>query len=104
MSQTLQTQSGKQLWVLVSSLKENTKQEDLDRITPPVSNLVDEWHSQGKFVWAGPLDNNKSGMAVFEATKEEAHQMLKQNKKITSDVLDSYLYQWEALPFLSVLN
>lgn len=34
MSQTLQTQSNKKLWVLVSSLKENTTQEDLDRITP----------------------------------------------------------------------
>ncbi|HEY4680824.1 MAG TPA: hypothetical protein VIH04_06125 [Nitrosarchaeum sp.] len=42
MTQTLQTQSNKKLWVLVNSLKENTKQEDLDRITLQVSNLVDE--------------------------------------------------------------
>src|SRR3989304_1642746 len=104
MSQTLQTQSGKQLWVLVSSLKENTKQEDLDRITPPVSNLVDEWHSQGKFVWSGPLDNNKSGMAVFEATQEEAQHILDQNKQTSGSFHSNYRRQDDRAAFLSGLN
>lgn len=102
MSQTLQNSENK-VWVLVSSLKENANDADLERIAPKVSGLVDQWHSQGKFVWSGPL-NEKSGMAVFEATEGEAHTFFEQNKEVSSDVLDSYLYQWEALPFLSILN
>ena len=104
MSQTQQTQSDKRLWVLVSSLKENTVQEDLDRITPQVSNLVDYWHSRGKFVWSGPLDNNKTGLAIFEASEAEAVQLLEDHKHASLDVLESYLYQWDAMPFLSLLN
>lgn len=103
MSQTTKN-SEKKVWVLVSSLKENAKQEELDQIVPKVSSLVDQWHSEGKFVWSGPLDNNKTGMAVFEATSDEAEKMDQENKAITSNVLDSYLYEWEALPFLSILD
>lgn len=103
MSQTTQN-SEKKVWILVSSLKENAKQEDLNDITSKVSSLVDKWHSEGKFVWSGPLDNNKTGMAVFQANGDEAKKMSEENKAITSKVLDSYLYQWDALPFLSILN
>jgi len=99
---TTQIVQERKLWVLVSSLKENAGDVDLERIAPSLSNLVDQWHSQGKFVWSGPL-NEKSGMAVFEATEQEAHEFFEQNKKICSDALDSYLYQWGALPFLSLL-
>ena len=30
-------------WVLVTNVKENANQPDLERITPQVSKLVDEW-------------------------------------------------------------
>lgn len=103
MSQTLETEN-KKLWVLVSSLKESTTDDDLHRITPSVSALVDQWHARGKFVLSGPLDNNKSGLAIFEATENEAKQLLEEQKQASSDALDSYLYQWNALPFLSLLN
>lgn len=98
-----QTVQEKKLWVLVSSLKENLSDADLEKIAPALSDLIDQVHSQGKFVWSGPLDNKKSGMAVFEATEQEANQFFDQNKKICSGVLDSYLYQWGAMPFLSIL-
>jgi len=103
MSQTLETKN-KKLWVLVSSLKETASNEDLQRITPSVISLVDQWHSRGKFVLSGPLDNNKTGMAIFEATENEAKQLLEEQKRASSDALDSYLYHWDALPFLSLLN
>lgn len=103
MSQTTKN-SEKKVWVLVSSLKENVKQEELDQIAPKVSSLVDQWHYEGKFVWSGPLDNNKTGMAVFEATLDEAKKMSEENNAIASKVLDSYLYEWESLPFLSILD
>ena len=99
-----QTNSENKVWVLVSSLKDNAEQADLERIAPKVSSLVDKWNSKGKFVWSGPLDNNTSGMAVFEATENEAKQLLEEQKQASSDALDSYLYQWDALPFLSLLN
>ena len=103
MSQTLETDN-KKLWVLVSSLKETTTDDDLQRIKPSVSALVDQWYTRGKFVLSGPLDNKKSGLAIFEATENEAKQLLDEQKRASSDALDSYLYQWDALPFLSLLN
>ena len=103
MSQTLETEN-KKLWVLVSSLKETATNDDLQRITPSVSALVDQWHSTGKFLWSGPLDNNTTGLAVFEGTENEAKQLLAEHKRASSEALDSYLYQWDALPILSLLN
>ena len=103
MSQTLDTEN-KKLWILVSSLKETTTEDDLKRITPFVSALVDQWHSRGKFVLSGPLDNEKSGLAIFEATENEAKQILDEQRRASSDALDSYLYHWDALPFLSLLK
>lgn len=103
MSQTLETEN-KKLWVLVSSLKETTTDDDLQKITPSVSVLVDQWQDRGKFVLSGPLDNNKTGLAIFEATENEAKQLLQEQKKASTGVLDSYLYKWDALPFLSLLN
>ncbi len=103
MSQTIETEN-KKLWVLVSSLKETATSDDLQRITPSVSTLFDQWYSRGKFVLSGPLDNNTTGLAIFEATENEAKQLLEEQKRASSDALDSYIYQWDALPFLSLLN
>ncbi len=103
MSQTLETEN-KKLWVLFSSLKETATSDDLQRITPSVSTLFDQWYSRGKFVLSGPLDNNTTGLAIFEATENEAKQLLEEHKRASSDALDSYIYQWDALPFLSLLN
>ena len=61
-------------WVLVSNIQENANPNDLKRIAPEVSNLVDEWQSQGKIMWSGAFDNQMSSMAVFEATEEEANE------------------------------
>lgn len=103
MSQTLETEN-KKLWVLVSSLKETITDDDLQKIVPSVSALVDQWQARDKFVLSGPLDNNKTGLAIFEATEKEAKQLLEEQKHASSDALDSYLYKWDALPFLSLLN
>ena len=99
-----ETNQEKKVWVIVSSLKENANQSDLERTATKVRALVDEWNTQQKFVWSGPLDNNKSAMAVFEADEEEAKKMFEQNKIATSGVLDSYLYEWDAMPILSILS
>lgn len=99
-----QTTSQKQLWVLVSSLKEETKEVDLNMITQSVIELVNEWQTKGNFIWTGPFDDNKTGMAVFEATQEQAREFYDKYDKVCSGILDYHLYQWSAIPFLSALN
>jgi len=103
MSQTTMTVSEKQTWVLVSTLKQNTKEEDLQRIAPSIIDLIDEWQSAGKFIWSGPFNDNKTGMAIFEATEEDAKMFYDKYDKTCSGVLDYYLYRWDALPFLAML-
>jgi hypothetical protein len=100
MSQTI---SQKQLWVLVSSLKEQTKQIDLEMITPSVIELVNEWQTKGNFIWTGPFDDSKTGMAIFEATQEQAREFYDKYDKVCSGILDYHMYQWSAIPFLSAL-
>jgi hypothetical protein len=91
-------------WVLVSSMKETTHFQDLERITPQILSLVDEWQSKGKIMWSGAFDNKISSMAVFEATESEAKEFFKKYQDICSDLLSYELYQWDAMPLLSILS
>ncbi len=101
MSQVSETISEKLTWVLVSSVHDNTSVDDFAKITPQVVELVDEWQDKGKFVWSGPLSDNKTGIAIFQGTKEEADEFHSRYDKICSGVLNSYMYQWDAMPLLS---
>ena len=103
MLQTVQTPQPKSLWVLQSFLKDETKGADLDSITFSVIQLVNEWQSKGNFIWSGPFDDNKTGMAIFEATEKEARKFYDTYDKICSKILDCHLHQWSAIPFLSAL-
>ncbi len=104
MSQITETIHQKKSWVLVSSVDENTKADDLEKITPSVVGLVDEWQSTGKFLWSGPFNDNKTGMAIFEATEDEANRFYDKYDKICSGVLSYHLYQWDSIPLLSMLE
>ena len=101
MSRTIQTPEQKSLWVLVSTLKDETK--DLQSITHSVIELVNEWQSKGNFIWSGPFDDSKTGMAIFEATEKEAKEFYDKYDKICSKILDYRLSHWNAIPFLSAL-
>ena len=102
MAQQLHTQREEKLWVLVSALKDNVTDADIGQIAPSVGRLVDSWNEKGKFVLSGPFNDNKTAMAIFQGTKEEADRFYEDNKKVTSGILESYLYEWEALPILSM--
>lgn len=91
-------------WVLVTNMKEQINKQDLELVASQVSDLVDEWQSLGKIMWSGPFDNEQSSMAVFEATQQEAQEFFKRYDDVCSKVLTSYLYQWDAMPLLSVLS
>ncbi len=93
----------KKLWVIVNTLKENVSDAELEHVSSSMKELIDDWHSQQRFVWSGSLDDNKTGMAIFEGTDEEAKEFFEKNKKACSGVLDSSLQQWNAMPFLSLL-
>jgi len=105
MSQTIKQEM---TWVLMSQLRDDTKNEDVERITSEritseIIGLVDKWQSEGKFIWSGPLSDNKTGMAIFEATEEDAHRFYDTYDKICSGILEYHFYQWESIPFLSML-
>lgn len=91
-------------WVLVTNMKENINQQDMENIILQVSLLVDEWQSKGKIMWSGPFDNESSSMAIFEATQQEAKEFFQKCEDVCSNVLTSYLYQWDVMPLLSVLS
>jgi len=94
----------KRCWVLVSTLKQNATADDLERITPAVKNLVDDWQSQGRIMWSGSFEENDAGMAIFEATKSEAQEFYRKYHIACSDVLESNLHQWSAMPILSIIG
>ena len=66
MSQTIEN-SERKPWILVSSLNENTNEDELARIVPNVNKIVDDWQAQGKIMWSGPFTDKKTSMAIFEA-------------------------------------
>ena len=91
-------------WVLVSSLIKDVDPQKVQEIVPQITSLVDEWQSQGRIMWSGPFDNQLTSMTVFEATEEDAREFFKKYENICSGVLNYYLYQWDAMPLLSILS
>lgn len=91
-------------WVLVSSLKDDTNPEDIEKITPQITKLVDEWHSKGRIMWSGGLDDGATGLAVFEGTRQDADEFFKKYDNICSGILNYHMYKWDAMPILSVLQ
>jgi urate oxidase len=43
-------------------------------------------------------------MAVFDATKQEANEFYDKYDKICSGILEYTMYQWDAMPILSLLS
>jgi hypothetical protein len=94
----------KKPWVLVSVLKSDMNPQDAEAAIAGLGNLVDEWHSQGKMMWSGAFDDNKTSMTIFEATEDEAGDFFAKYNQISNKVVDSYIYQWDAMPILSLLS
>jgi hypothetical protein len=90
-------------WVLISVFKKNTNPDDLIRITPQIQEIIDDWQSTGKIMWSGAFNDNATGMAIFEATEQEANEFYDKYDKICSDILEYTMYQWDAMPILSLL-
>ena len=94
----------KKPYVLVSAFKEDAKQEDVEQSTPALALILDEWQLSGKMIWSGSFDDNKSAMSIIEAGKNEADEFLIKYNNATSTFLSTYMYQWDAMPLLSLLG
>lgn len=104
MSQQKQVLQETKPWVIISVYKDNTNSQELEKITPQIQNLVDDWQSKGKIMWSGAFNDNQTGMAVFEATKQEADEFYQKYDNICSGILEYSIYQWDAMPILSILS
>ena len=91
-------------WVLISVVKDGASADDLDGLGPQVRTLVDEWQSRGRIMWSGSFDDGATGMAVFEATKQEADEFFKKYDGACSGILEYTMYGWDAMPVLSLLS
>ena len=94
----------KKPWVLISVFKENTTHDDLTRITPQIQNIIDDGQSTGKIMWSGAFNDNATGMAIFDATEQEANEFYDKYDQICSGILEYTMYQWDAMPILSLLS
>jgi hypothetical protein len=104
MSQQTKLTAERKPWVIISAFKKNVTKEDLERITPGIKNLIDAWQSHGKIMWSGAFDDNNTGMAIFEATEEEARDLYDKYHTACSGVLEHHMHQWDAMPILSFLS
>jgi hypothetical protein len=91
-------------WVIITVFKEQVNPSDIERIAPQIQSLTDDWQSAGKIMWSGPFNDDVTGMAVFEATKKEADDFFKKYDQICSGILEYSMYEWDAMPILSVLS
>ena len=91
-------------FVLVSVFKDDAKPEQITNAAPALSLIIDEWHNSGKRLWSGSFDDNKTAMSIIEATKPEAEDFYAKYDNVTKPFLNTYMYQWDAMPLLSLLG
>lgn len=91
-------------WVIVSSIGDDASEQDIERIRPNIISLVDNWQSSKGTMWSGSFSGQPSSMAVFEATEQDAKKFYKEYSDACENVLVHHMYQWDAMPILSVLS
>ena len=91
-------------FVLVSVFNDGANPEQVATIMPTLSMMIDEWQNSGKMIWSGPFDDNKTSMSVIEATKSEAEEFYTKYNSTAEQFLSTYMYQWDAMPLLSLLG
>lgn len=87
----------KNLWILVSSAGENTKDEDLARVAPQVLSMIDDWVSEGKFILSGPFGDESGGLAVFEGTEDEAKKFSERYGMVCGGLVTHQVYKWDVM-------
>lgn len=90
-------------WVFTAELNESAENFDPENFATKIQELFEKWQTQGKFLWSGPLDDNKTALTVFEGTNEEASAFFQDYNNAVGDVVTIEKKQWDALPVLSLL-
>ncbi|MBT5201618.1 MAG: hypothetical protein HOK63_01680 [Thaumarchaeota archaeon] len=91
-------------WVIVSSIGNDATEQDIEKIRPKIISLVDNWQSTKGTMWSGSFSDQPSSMAVFEATDEDAKKFYQEYSDVCENILVHHMYQWDAMPILSVLS
>ena len=94
----------RKLWVIISTRKKNGVENELDITRPMIEKLNEQWFEKGDFIWVGRFDDNKTSMAIFDATEEKAKKYFEHYSKVCADSLDINIYQWDALPLFTILE
>ena len=90
--------------VLVSVFREDAKEQDVTQAANKIATIIDEWNMQGNMIWSGSFDDNKTAMSVIEGTKPEIDAFFKKYDDACKLFLSSYMYQWDAMPLLSLIG
>ena len=91
-------------YVLVSVFKEDASEQDVSQAAGKITAIIDDWNGQGNMIWSGSFDDNKTAMSVIEGDKAEAEKFFNGYHEACKSFLSSYLYQWDAMPLLSLLG
>lgn len=94
----------RKLWVIISTRKMNSTENELEIIKPMIEKLNEQWFEKGDFIWSGRFNDNKTSMSVFEATEEKAYKFFELFSKACANSLTTTMHQWDALPLLSILE
>ena len=55
-------------------------------------------------IWSGSFDDNKTAMSVIEGDKDTAESFFNSYNDACKSFLSSYMYQWDAMPLLSLIG
>jgi hypothetical protein len=91
-------------YVLVSVFKEDAKEQDVIQAASKIATIIDEWNMQGNMIWSGSFDDDKTAMSVIEGTKPEIDAFFRKYDDVCKSFLSSYMYQWDAMPLLSIIG
>lgn len=91
-------------WALVTTLRDDVNASTSQDALPQIQSVCDEWQMQGKFLWSGPFDDNKTSLTIITATKQDAQKFLDKYIQASNAVLNSYMYQWDSLPMLGLFE
>jgi len=91
-------------YVLVSVFKEDANAQDVAQAADKIAAIIDDWNGQGNMIWSGSFDDNKTAMSVIEGDKAEAEKFFNGYNDACKSFLSSYMYEWDAMPLLSLLG
>ena len=91
-------------YVLVSVFKEDAKEQDVACAAGKIATIIDDWNAKGNMIWSGAFDDDKTSMSVIEGDQKEVEGFFNTYNDASKSFLSSYMYQWDAMPILSLLG